>query len=117
MLLKEKERRRKEKLAAELRGGKPTVKERIKQKLTPQKPKIVAKLEEILLFGIAKVISYLTVKPIHQMMIYNRTEDALEIMDAKSRIIFPTVFSVMMLIYWSLYLYILLDDFPTKLEQ
>ncbi|TRY74627.1 hypothetical protein TCAL_06418 [Tigriopus californicus] len=72
-------------------------------------PRIFVKLEHAALLGVTRLISFLTMKPIHQMMIYHSTEEALEWIDAKSRIFFPTVFGFLMLVYWSTYLYIM-DD-------
>lgn len=72
-------------------------------------PRVLIKLEHAALLGLTRIISFLTMKPIHQMMIYHSTEEALEWIDAKSRIFFPTVFMLLMLVYWSTYLYIM-DD-------
>ena len=89
---------------------------------------------EVMVTATTHVISFFTVRPVTQMLIYKDTEEALELIDSYSRIYFPGVFGFIMvrllaftsygigdvvamkvdlqLIYWSLYLYILEDESP-----
>ena len=48
-------------------------------------------------------------RPIPQMLIYRDTEEALEMIDASSRRYFPATFMLLMLVYWTTYLYIMPD--------
>jgi len=70
------------------------------------------KAMEVMVTATTHVISFFTVRPVTQMLIYKDTEEALELIDSYSRIYFPGVFGFIMLIYWSLYLYILEDESP-----
>ena len=57
-------------------------------------------------------ISKLTPRPIPDLSIYKDTDDALETIDAYSRLYFPVTFSFVMLVYWTAYLYIMPDEYP-----
>ena len=92
------------------------------------------KAVDVLVTVTTRVISFLTVRPVTQMLIYRDTEEALELIDSYSRVYFPGVFGFIMvrlnsipnctrglatkvtvsfqLIYWPLYLYILEDESP-----
>ena len=50
------------------------------------------------------------IKPVPEMYIYNYTEDACEYIDERSRIIFPLMFIFMMSTYWTIYLFMYIDD-------
>ena len=47
---------------------------------------------EALVTAIARVISFLTERPVTQMLVYRDTEEALELIDWYSRMYFPSVF-------------------------
>lgn len=59
---------------------------------------------------LTKVVSLVQIRPLNQMMVYQDTDQFLELIDEYSRIFFPGTFMVMMLIYWTTYLYVMGDD-------
>ena len=52
---------------------------------------------------------FFQIRPVPQMLIYMDTEEALEVIDANSRKYFPATFMLLMLVYWTTYLYIMPD--------
>ncbi len=49
-------------------------------------------------------------RPVKETLIYRDTEEALERIDATSRKFFPLSFGIIMLTYWTSYLYIFEDE-------
>lgn len=80
------------------------------------KLKYLEKMEDFFMMVATRIVSFVFVKPVHQMYIYNETEDALETIDSISRKYFPTAFLLMMVIYWTTYLYIMPDEILVKFE-
>ena len=56
----------------------------------------VPKAVEALVTVTTRVISFVTVRPVTQMLIYRDTEEALELIDSYSRVYFPGVFGFIM---------------------
>ena len=57
--------------------------------------------------------SWLKIKPVPEMYIYKNTEEALDYIDDCSKFYFPLGFLIMMILYWTCYLFIIQD----KLEM
>ena len=57
----------------------------------------------------AYVKSLIKIKPFTEMYVYTNTEEALDMIDEESKKYFPMVFAVMMVVYWTTYLYVLED--------
>ena len=68
------------------------------------------KLENAILHSLTKMVSFFQLKPVPQMLIYQETDYALEMIDSYSRLYFPLTFFIMMFFYWMTYLYWMPDE-------
>ena len=57
---------------------------------------MTSKAVEALVTATTRMISFVTVRPVTQMLIYRDTEEALELIDSYSRVYFPGVFGFIM---------------------
>ena len=56
---------------------------------------------------------WMKIKPVPKMYIYTNTEEALDYIDDCSKVYFPLAFLLLMLVYWTSYLFVIQD----KLEM
>ena len=81
-----------------------------KQQTNNLNKKRLLKMQDSLLYFTTRLISFLTLKPVHQLSLYKETDIVLETIDSTSRTVFPTAFLFTMLVYWTTYLYIMPDE-------
>ena len=106
-----------EKLKRKLRREERKKKEREKRdrKLFPNKK--LLKMQDTLLYMTTRVVSFLTRRPVPQLRLYKETDIVLEEIDSTSRLWFPTTYLLLMLVYWTTYLYIMPDEILLEIPE
>lgn len=68
-------------------------------------------------FKISRFSDKFRFKPFKESYFYTNTEEALDMIDEESKKYFPMVFFSMMVVYWTVYLFFLVDEIPAEQRQ